>query len=90
MARPPIIISNGNMVDKLKSRAGVSEGKIKEILYGTKGDNGLATLVTLKGGSQFVYWRTDDAGDKKFTCLDDKEKSNKGYPTHQVVGEVDI
>ncbi len=92
--RPPVIISNGRMFTKFKDYADkkkikVNEDELKEILYGSP-DEGVATLVTFRGGTQFVYWRTSDDSDKKFTCLTQDEKSKKGYPLFKVVGEVDI
>jgi hypothetical protein len=94
MARPPVIISNGRMFTKFKNHADkkkikIDEDQLKEILYGSL-DEGIATLVTLETGSQFVYWKTSDDDDKKFTCLTDGDKNVKGYPVGRVVGEVEI
>jgi hypothetical protein len=84
--RPPVIISNGSVLEEFKNRLidslkldyEPSHKVVTDILYGnsTK-NNGVATIVTLKDGSQFVYWKKD--GESDFTNKKDKSMYDKKY-----------
>jgi hypothetical protein len=90
--RPPVIISNGTMRERMKKRFDNHSNEYKDetdIIYGLGTDNGFLTLVTLDDGSQFVYWRaTED--EPKFTCLESEKKGKREFTKRKVVAEQEI
>ena len=93
--RPPVIISNGDMRNRFKTRIekfNTSEPGYEDetdILYGKKDKNGFLTLVTVEDGGRFVFWR-DVESDPKFTCLAVDVQQDKYNIKKKVVGEEDI
>ncbi|MFC1581472.1 hypothetical protein ACFL3L_01070 [Candidatus Neomarinimicrobiota bacterium] len=89
--RPPVIISNGAMLNTfrariidvlaLKKEQEPDKDQMLRILYGEDGeDNGIVTKVKYdKYAKPFVYWRTSDSDDKEFKHKKDKSMYDEIY-----------